>query len=271
MQYTFSIRVDIDTTKCVALLPHLLNLASKHEVKLTFFVNMGRSTHIPYAYKRQVKSLDTYSNKVSFTKKLGLYHLLKTLFFNPTLYNSAKPHLERALKEGHELGLHGGTNHAIWQSNANNMSNTQIEELLMPSLETFIKDWGSSFGFSSPGFTINKHAYKVLAKHQCIYTSDEIGKRNIRYNNHLKLASVPVTVVGRNRVDYLEQCYQQKTPIKISPEQVTNTDGYGAYFTHPCFAAGIGKKLFESLLVEAKNKYTIIPMKKASTIFAKSH
>jgi len=81
-QKTISIRFDIDSVRClIEEVPRLLNLADNHNVKFTFFVNMGRAIWLPAHIKRRnetnVKALSAY-------KKLGIYHYVRTAFFKST-------------------------------------------------------------------------------------------------------------------------------------------------------------------------------------------
>ena len=122
-------RFDADTHLCVSVgIPRLVELADSMGAKFTFFVNMGRAFDpaitVAKAFRRvwRGRSRET----MSAGAKLGWCEALKAATINPRAGRSDLAALRHAARSGHELGLHGGCNHAGWERHAQQWDNARL-------------------------------------------------------------------------------------------------------------------------------------------------
>ena len=204
------VRFDIDTHKCLKKgVPRLLPVLESLGIKAVFFVTMGRQISlkeivINSAGKRRV-NFSTYEKvrKISILKKLGILETLRVLLFNPLIGQKNIPLLHEILNAGHELGLHGGMNHALWQRRASFMSYEEIEKHCMPALSIFKKEFGQPFGFASPGFVTSEVIVEWLVHNKFKYHVDSYGREATPVLNK-SIAVFPVNVLGEETVPFIE-------------------------------------------------------------------
>ena len=115
MKY-FCFRFDVDTPKCIQTgIPNLIGLSKELDVPFTFFVNMGRGTSrwsfIKKIFSPRNNSTTDSTQKLSNLNKLGLWNYLFMALANPKVGNSYPGIIQSLEKAGHEVGLHGGSNH----------------------------------------------------------------------------------------------------------------------------------------------------------------
>ncbi len=264
----FVIRLDIDTMVCAKSIKSLLHLADQLNCRFSFFVNIGKSISIPAAIARRISNQKSstekkvYSaKKLSIKQKIGLKGIIETILFNKELLPLCKNELLAAKSCGHEIGLHGGMNHGIWQSYAANMSDDEITMLLKPALHHFIENFGENYGFTSPGFSINPYGYELLAKNGCKYISDHVDNNGIvSMSSRANLPDIPVTLAAKGNVDFLESylATNDKTPLDKIAFNSIGKSNFSIIYSHPCFIDNIGKKVFCEYVKEiqkiAKNK-----------------
>ena len=115
-------RFDIDSVQCLRRTPRLRRVADARGVRFTFFLMMGRSAHLGLALRHQCsrfaraltrKHRAVAQAQLSSARKLGLRGLLETIVFNPHLGRKYREEIDALFEDGHELGLHGGTNHTV--------------------------------------------------------------------------------------------------------------------------------------------------------------
>ena len=256
------IRMDIDTIVCANSMNNMLQLADKLDCRFSFYINMGKAISIPAAISRRLalsndfnKSISSPAKKLSIKQKLGIRGILKTVLLNNNLFPICKKELLIAKSYGHEIGLHGGMNHGIWQSYAKHMTDIEITSLLVPAIDEFTYHFGRSFGFTSPGFSINPHSYALLAKNGCRYVSDHVditGK--IKRTTIGELPDIPITLAAKGNIDFLESYIASNTieSLESIAKKSIGHFGYGAFYSHPCFVNNVGNKLFTNFVIELK-------------------
>ena len=123
------------------------------DARFTFFVNMGR------AVDRCATLLATGGGKgaaqLSAREKLGLPGYLIAAVLNPKVGAGRPGIIRRALREGHEVGLHGGRNHGTWQAGARKWNARRIAREVGYGLTEMQKAIGPLErvrGFASPGW-----------------------------------------------------------------------------------------------------------------------
>lgn len=220
---TFAFRLDVDSVICLEQgIPNMLRLGDRHGVRFTFFVNMGRSfswrhtTASVLRRRRRVEggkpggtdSQEPY--KIPVTRKLGRGGTLRTVLLNPRLGRRYRSALDLLHREGHELGLHGGSSHPAWQYRLDELGDDGLDRLFRPAFEEFRDRYGHPRGFASPGFRYNRAVLDLLDAEGFEYASDMVGEVPFRperregTSRHAHF-QVPVNVIGDRQVPVIEQ------------------------------------------------------------------
>tara|TARA_Y100001960_G_scaffold10744_1_gene10133 strand:+ start:1698 stop:2555 length:858 start_codon:yes stop_codon:yes gene_type:complete len=212
MKY-FCLRFDVDTPKCIKKgVPNLIRLSKNLDVPFTFFVNMGRGTSrwsfIKKVLPLRSKSIAQTSKKLSNLKKLGLWDYLIMALINPQVGNSHPDIIKSLKKAGHEVGLHGGSNHGEWQNESHNWEKQKFFKEITPALKSLTKFLGEKpLGFSSPGWCGSNDLNTVLESLDFHYVADAHGenlKKITSVQSESKLLQVPTNILGDGGVAYLE-------------------------------------------------------------------
>ena len=218
MKY-FCFRFDVDTPKCIKKgVPNLISLSKKLDVPFTFFINMGRGTSRWSFIKKIIpfgsKSIPHTTLKLSNLKKLGLWDYLIMALFNPQVGNS-HPDIIKSLKNaGHEVGLHGGSNHGEWQNESHSWGNQKFFKEIIPALNSLTKFLGERpLGFSSPGWCGSNDLNTILESLDFYYVADAHGEnlKTITYaQNASNLLQITTNILGNGGVAYLENLRAKK-------------------------------------------------------------
>ena len=156
MDRYFCFRFDVDTHRCIRRgVPRLIDLGARIDAPFTFFVHMGRAVQrrrlLP-GRSAAGPQPDT-AEKLSARNKLGAWDTLVAAVANPTVGEGAPDVLREVLAAGHEIGLHGGTNHAAWQADAHRWSPERVRDRVAAALATLEGITGEApRGFASPGW-----------------------------------------------------------------------------------------------------------------------
>ena len=218
MKY-FCFRFDVDTPKCIKKgVPNLISFSKKLDVPFTFFINMGRGTSRWSYIKKTLpfgnKSIAHTTPKLSNLKKLGLWNYFLMALMNPKVGNS-HPNIIKSLKKaGHEVGLHGGSNHGEWQNESHTWEKQKIFQEISPALDSLARFLGERpLGFSSPGWRGSNDLNAILESLDFQYVADAHGEnlKNITYaQNTRNLLQVPTNILGDGGIAYLENLRARK-------------------------------------------------------------
>jgi len=182
----FSFRFDVDTHRCVHVgMPALSELGRRLDAPFTFFVNMGRAVSIPTVVRGWGAANRAVANgakprtaaKLSAREKLGWPGYLKAAVVNPRVGATAIDVIRSAAADGHEIGLHGGTNHQVWQSEAIRWSPERLSEEIDAVLPALSESLGGTppLGFASPGWSTSDSLPELLAARGFRYLADLHG------------------------------------------------------------------------------------------------
>lgn len=164
-------RFDVDTHACVLQgMPRLMDLAESCDARFTFFVNPGRAFNQVISLRKLVRRLldkrqprKKRNGFMPAATKLGLANSLTAILLNPCVAAAAPPVLRVAWQDGHEIGLHGGTNHATWERDAQTWSKEQLSGELAAGLVTLQAcGAGQPVSFASPGWNSPTHLAELL-------------------------------------------------------------------------------------------------------------
>jgi len=207
----FSFRWDIDHRACMTDgMPRVMEVCKEFGVPNTFFVNLGRSTNLREWLGKGIRGSRAKLNDmeaVNLIEKIGWPRfVLETLLSRP-VGRSFVPELQKVLAAGHELGLHGGSDHVVWSRRFANLPEEVIAADVSAALEEFKRYFGTPAGFTSPGFKFDERTSRLVEKLGFRYDGDAIGgePRRASSNGHaLEHWTIPVTICGPRTIPYLE-------------------------------------------------------------------
>ena len=253
----FSFRWDIDYTyELREGVPNILELADKYGVHFTFFVNMGKAIQLKECLFQSVgiSVANLMSReKIGFVRKIGKFDFIKLILTNPDVGKSDPELLKEIVNRGHELALHGGMNHALWQRKLDDYSSEELQQTLQMAYDSLDQIGIKPHGFASPGFRWNKSLLKILDSMGFAYCSDLPGTEpfyisvdglNCRY------LQIPVTISGPQGIPYIEWLYAKGTDgaeILSQTRREINARNFAVLFGHPGFE-GMKTELLEQII-----------------------
>lgn len=263
---TFSFRFDIDSLADIEVgVPALIDLAKELNIKFTFFANMGRSFNWRTIAMRQYSRTPTSKSDLHTVRKLGLWRTIRTVMFNPNVGLSHREILFKLLDEGHELALHGGMDHPLWQWELEKLSKEEINNIMRPAYDHFVKLFGKPKGFASPGFRYNSLVLELMDDYGFEYASDMQGERPFVPKNFSHL-QIPVNVIGPDKKPFIEQLMSSGlgeedvvARCKAKVDEVAEKNELAVIYGHPACEGTFGglRELFTLLKVEGCQ---VVPM-----------
>lgn len=201
---------------------------------------------------------------MSAASKLGWDGVFKTVVLNPRLGWEYRSTLDRLHGEGHELGLHGGSNHAAWQYGLNRLDETGLERLFRGTFDAFKSRYGQPAGFASPGFQYNGSVLALLDREGFSYGSDMSGELPFRPRrsdgDEHRHYQVPVNVVGRATVPVIEEgLARSRSEGRIVRDAVgmIRARRFSLMYGHP-FVEGVHWRLLDAVLHEVASDYDVV-------------
>jgi peptidoglycan/xylan/chitin deacetylase (PgdA/CDA1 family) len=263
-------RFDVDSVRCWEEgVPRLLALGRRRDVRFSFYINMGYSFNWAHNLRHFVLkrvrggSSGRRAPSLPTRAKLGTSGVLKTMFLNPRLGRRYRSALDGLHSEGHELGLHGGTDHVIWQRSLGELSRSEIDALLRPAYDEFQALYGSPRGFACPGFVHNGTVYELLDAYGFAYSSDELGEEPFhpreggREYAHFQ---IPVNVMGESHVPIVEQMLAMGRPdAEIVDASVTaiRARQFALMYGHP-YVEGIRADILEAVIDAVADSHRVV-------------
>lgn len=262
-QKTCVLRFDVDTELCLREgVGPLCEIAERHGVVLTFFVNPGRAIDrgllLHEAISRSAGHGDTErAPAFGSVKKLGLGETLRLLVTNPRNLPAQAAMVRRIVDGGHEVGLHGGHNHATWQRHACEWSRERIAAEVAWGKARLEEAAGRAVtSFASPGWTsppaladaLVSQGFDVMAD-----TRDVGGAPERLWTPSGGIASVPNTLAGEpGGVGYLESRkaagLTDDSILAEFDERLVDGLPYLCLYDHPFYAGRHAVGLFERMV-----------------------
>lgn len=251
-----------------------MRLGDRVGARFTFFVNMGYS----FNWRENLRHLVAkrrgrgpapsgggMRHALPTRAKLGTLGVLKTVFLNPKLGERYRPVFDTLYREGHELGLHGGTDHVVWQRALPRLSEEELEGLLLPAYETFSARYGAPKGFASPGFQFNTAVLRLLDRLGFLYASDMPGEVPFRPEkgggeswDHYQ---VPVNVAGDQNVPLIEEGLGLglgRTEIVGRCVAEIEKRDFALLYGHP-YVEGVHSEILGDVLEEVSSTHDVMP------------
>ena len=277
---TLSFRFDVDTAADIRNgIPKLLDLGRELDAHFSFYVNVGKPFSFKVTLARRLRtslarlrfrsdSRAVRTARVTAYEKLGLRGILETCLWNRDLGVTYRDQLRKILKEGHELGLHGGMNHAIWQYKLHEMTDGEIDDLFRPAYDTFSQLFGKPVGYCSPGFVYSEHVLDIVDEYGFLYASDMEGESPFHpavRGKEYAHTQIPVNVVGDGKASFISQ---QLALGSTDEEMVTalleeiNRHTTAVLYGHPSIEGGMALHVLRKTILEARAvDYRIVPLR----------
>lgn len=253
----FCFRFDVDTPRCIATgVPNLLALAREKGVRFTFFVNMGRAVSYRELLRNGRRGEAGTIVKLSSVEKQGLAETLKIALLNPVVGAAHRNVIHDVIGDGHEVGLHGGKNHAAWQYGAHTWQAGRISEEICWGKHVLEEISGSPVrAFSSPGWNGGPTVNRILSRLGCRYSADLHGGDSgaIQICSESGLAQVRTDLSGEpGGVGFLEWMAASGMDKKSSLDYVgARLEGQrlaSVLYDHPCYAGIYQLELLSALI-----------------------
>ncbi len=267
-------RFDVDTPRCIKKgVPNLIRLSKNLDVPFTFFINMGRGTSRWSFIKKMLpfrsKSISQTAKKLSNFKKLGLWDYFLMALINPQVGNSHPDIIKSLKKAGHEVGLHGGSNHGEWQNESQSWGGEKFYKEITPALNSLTKFLGEKpLGFSSPGWCGSNDLNIILESLDFHYVADTYGenlKKITSTQKESKLLQVPTNILGDCGVAYLENLRARNmNDNAILKDFSSKLDErlFAVLYDHPYYAGIKELSMMERMVDLARSKgFQIVTLK----------
>lgn len=224
-------------------MPRLLELGETLGAKFTFFVNMGRAFDrritLSKLFRRLAKRRRGHS--LSAASKLGLLESIRAAVLNPYAGRAYPSILRAAANAGHEIGLHGGRNHATWERSGHLWS----EDDLGRELEVGLR-WMAEGGlprptsFASPAWNSPPGLGKALRALGFDVIADTYGADE-EVNSIDGLLSMPTNITAeQGNAGYLETAFTRGwSRAEITTDfarQLSSKHELAVVYDHPFFA-----------------------------------
>jgi peptidoglycan/xylan/chitin deacetylase (PgdA/CDA1 family) len=256
----FSFRWDIDHRACITDgLPKVLAVCEELGVKNTFFVNMGRSTNLREWLGKGLRGSRAKLNDmeaVHLIKKIGWMRFgLETLLGRPVGGSLIRP-LEEAQRRGHELGLHGGSDHVVWSRRFAQIPAAELRADVEQTLALYVRHFGRPAGFTCPGFNCDERTTRIVEDLGFRYDGDAIGgvpHRTLVAGEPVRHWTIPVTLIGPRTIPLLEWHGARGSSDEAIVADVLQRIGqqdWVVLYGHPCYEGvrdGLLRKVFSAV------------------------
>lgn len=248
-------------------MPRLLDIGKRTGARFTFFVNYGRSIDRWQTFfastGRTAENASGVRKKMPVSAKLGKRDVLRTILLNPKVGASQVDLLRRARDEGHEIGLHGGTNHGTWQRAGAQADRAQLTRWIEPVLALHRSLAGPSGGFASPGAVAQEALYPLLADYGFKYVSDSMDSSAQQlFKEKVGLWHVPVAAHFETipLIEHYRALGWNDDAIIAEVMRWSSQSPLRTYYAHPNWEGYRDIALFERLVERWKDAgYTLRP------------
>ncbi len=239
-------RFDIDTHICLKHgVPNILKLFKKYNGYCTFFVNMGRSFSLEFLLKEKLKETWKTQKKekvfFSMVSKLGILNSIEAILLNPKVGPNYSAILHDIISSGHELGLHGGRNHAKWEKEVLYWDREKIQDEVIYGLNQFEKlGLPKPLSFASPCWQSPKILASILSDLNFLILADTISIDDCIYKKNENILEIPTNVIGKQSdVGFVENLralgYSSIEIIEEFSQQLDKEGNFKMVFDHPLY------------------------------------
>ncbi len=273
---TVAFRFDVDSVRCCRVgVPRLMGVADRLGVRFSFYLNMGYTFNWRHTLIRVMRNQlqrrcglrgGVSSERVDALPamaRLGAAGVLETMVLNPMLGNRFRATFEKLLEAGHELGIHGGTDHLRWQDGLDRLSDDQLDGLFRPAYENFRREYGKPRGLASPGFRYDDRVLRLTDEYGFKYASDMSGEvpfRPVMARRKMAHWQIPVNVAGDGRVPLLEQMLARGLGdgqiVRLIADAIRRRE-FALMYGHP-YVEGVRADLIERIVREVRKTHEVV-------------
>jgi peptidoglycan/xylan/chitin deacetylase (PgdA/CDA1 family) len=237
----FSFRWDIDHRACMTDgMPKVMQVCEEFGVANTFFVNMGRSTNLREWLGKGIRASRAKLNDmqaVNLIEKIGWPRFVLETMLSRPVGRSFIPQLQDVMARGHELGLHGGSDHVVWSRRFAQLPEEAIEADVSATLAEFTRH-----------FKFDERTSRLVSKLGFRYDGDAIGGKPRRASadgKPLQHWTIPVTICGPGTIPFLEWHGARGTSDDLVIEDLRAriaAEDWVVLYGHPCYE-GVNDRL----------------------------
>ena len=263
-----ALRIDVDTAKDIALLPELLDLLQLLDIQATFFITTGPDRLALNLFKYIVDPRRSVRFIKSKPLRYGSYSL-NGVFRTKPVERVCPETLQRARKEGHELGLHG-YDHYVWIKNLQHMDELKIKELISRGVKALQATAEAEIrSFASPGFTVTSALLRAIDAFGFDYSSDfKSNEPTPPFYPETGTERSPILQVPVSMDSIGELFTMGFSEDKIKAKMRNNRDVWHTkrvpfvIYAHPAHEVGCYLELFSSVLRELRedSRFTFLTL-----------
>lgn len=245
-------RFDVDTHKCIRDgVPKLLEISRERDVRFTFFVNSGRAVSLKDSILQVCKSahrdnggMANEIQKMPALRKLGVRDYVVAAVLNPAI-SGYKRQIKELCDSDNEVGLHGGSNHALWHLHAGEWNSDKIRGEVNEGLRLMRKVVPEfrPFGFASPGWNSPEKLSDILKERGFSYSADyrnQGGHCVISRSASGVLPLIGVNLIGEpGGVAFFESCrvrgFDDDRIVREVKNNIENNE-VSVIYDHPYYA-----------------------------------
>ena len=238
-------RFDADTHACVSQgIPSLVELGDQLGVRFTFFVNMGRAFDPWITLQKGLRRVihARRHGSISAAQKLGWRAALHAAILNPQAGLSNPAALRAAADSGHEIGLHGGRNHAQWERSAHTWSEARLRREVQTGLRWLAQcQVPAPLSFASPAWNSPAALRRVLSAEgfRCLADGYDATQSDVTHAD--VLCNVPTNITAEpGRAGYLEMMrlrgWSTQRIVQDFRSQISAQSKLAVVYDHPFFA-----------------------------------
>lgn len=273
MRPTAVLRFDVDTELCLREgVGPLCSVAQRYGVPLTFFINPGRAIDRALLMREVVTRRrngigSERAPALGAIAKLGRRETIRLLALNPTTLPGHARVVRRLAEAGHEIGLHGGRNHAAWQRGAFDWDRKRLVADVTWGKRRLEAATGSTVSaFASPGWTSPRQLPGVLKDLGFEILADERDSAGIPHGGQEAyggLVLVPNTLAGEpGGVGYLESLHaagmSDAEALSELEGVLARRPSFLCLYDHPFYAGRHALELFGGVIERLlRNGYRI--------------
>lgn len=256
-------RFDADTHVCVSRgIPRLAELGQELGVAFTFFVNMGRAFDPAITISKALRRVAKNERRAALPAgaKLGWRGSLEAALFNPRAGAFAPAALQAAVHGGHEVGLHGGRNHARWERSAHTWGEDFLESEIRWGLRSMAKSGIEDVrSFASPAWNSPRSLPRVLSRCGFEVFADILDAEQEEVGVSDGLLSVPTNITAApGSAGYLESMrlrgLDQAAISRDFRRQLAAKKQLAVVYDHPFFAGIDGLAEVRALVQVAREE-----------------
>jgi peptidoglycan/xylan/chitin deacetylase (PgdA/CDA1 family) len=263
-------RFDIDTHICLKEgVPNLLEIFEAQDARCTFFVSMGKAFKRSYFISEKLNKAenskkDSKRESFSMPYKLGFFNSIFSMLLNPMIGAKYHKTLNKVIKKGNELGLHGGRNHATWERDSYKWTEKQLHNEIEYGLKQFeIKNLPKPISFASPCWKSPEKLDEILEKLNFKIVANQNTTYNYLQKDNKNISQFPTNVIGENReIGFIENLraldYSTEDILLKFSDQLDNEERFKMVFDHPFYAGRHELEMVAAMIRIAKEKGYIV-------------